>query len=265
MKKYIINFVFTVAVCSLSAQNESEPESTSGKNKSGGGKKVQSINRTYNVLPQSDKSKTHSFNIQRDTEVKPESQPTDTEFNTYKESFVGTGKTADSEIDPWGFAPSRRYLNRWFRDITGGRMFLEYMGTVGVGEDANHRLEWHGVFGYQFNPIFFLGVGQGYLFSLNKQETTAPTYGVLRVNFLDENTTPFFDMKTGYSFLGGQGFYINPNVGVSFGRKRRAWNISAGYSFQKAKVKKKTTIPYHEHYNFHGVSLRVSFEFSVFK
>lgn len=223
-------------------------------------KKTPIVVRPHSLRPQSDSSLGNSFSIERKMETKADM--TLQEYNALKPGIVGTGKVVEEEINPWGFAPNPRYLNRWYRDITGFRAFLDYGFTLGVGKNANHRLEWFGTFGYQFNPIFYLGVGQAYLLSVNKQESTAPTYANLRVNFLDEHTTPYLDLKGGYSFIENNGFFLNPNVGISFGKNKRAWNLGLGYSFQRAKVKKNDT---YTNLNFHGVSLKVTYEFSIFK
>lgn len=173
------------------------------------------------------------------------------------------GRIAEDELaNPWVYTNTKRYLNRWYRNITGFRVFTDYGTTIGFGKDYNIRGDLYMTFGYQFNPIYYLGVGQGYSLSLNSQESSAPSFVNARINFLDENTTPFFDLKGGYSFVEGKGLYLNPNIGLSFGKNKRAWNISAGYSLQKAKVQYKGTS---SSYNYHGVVLKVSYEFSVFK
>lgn len=223
-------------------------------------KKLPIIDRPQSLRPRSDSPLGNSFSIDRKMETKPDM--TLQEYNMLKPGIMGIGEVAEEEINPWGFAPNPKFLNRWYRDITGFRAFLDYGFTVGVGKDANHRLEWFGTFGYQFNPIFYLGVGQSYLLSVNKQESTAPTYANLRVNFLDEYTTPYLDLKGGYSFIENKGVFLNPNVGMSFGKNRRAWNIGLGYSFQRAKIKKNDV---YTNLNYHGVSLKVTYEFSIFK
>ena len=257
MKTSFFTFVSLLVVCTLSAQDDNSERKKSGI---GIQRRLPTINRPHNQSPQSSDSPFGgSFGIKREVK-KPEMTPQ--EHEVIKPDLVGTGQVATEDVNPLAYAPNQRYLNRWFRDITGFRSFLDYGFTLGVGQDANHRVEWFGSFGYQFNPIFFAGFGQGYLLSLNKMESSAPTFGNLRINFLDENTTPYFELKAGYDFLACKGVFLNPNIGLSFARKKKAWNIGMGYSFQKARLYKNG---YYTTYNFHGVSLRVTYEFSVFK
>ena len=262
MKRTLFTIISLLIVYTLSGQDRGNSGVGSEKRQSGAGlqRRLPTISRPHNLSPQSDNPFGSSFGVRRETIPQPEITPQ--EHEVVKPDLVGAGKVAEEDINPWGYAPNQRYLNRWFRDITGFRSFLDYGFTFGVGKNANHRVEWFGTFGYQFNPIFFVGVGQSYLLSVNKQESTAPTYGNLRVNFLDENTTPYLDFKAGYSFLSGQGVFINPNIGISFGKNKRAWNLGLGYSFQRAKMEKDNVCT---NYNFHGISFRVTYEFSIFK
>lgn len=262
MERTLLTVVSFFVFCNLMAQvrTDSIVEPENKQTGSGLQRKLPAIDRPHNLKPYSDNPFNSSVGIRREMIKRPEMTPQ--EHKVYVPDVVGTGKIAEEDVDPWGFALNPRYLNRWYRDITGFRSFLDYGFTLGVGKNANHRLEWFGAFGYQFNPIFFAGVGQGYLLSLNNKESSAPTFANLRVNFLDENTTPYLDIKAGYSFLESQGVFLNPNIGISFGKNRRAWNLGLGYSFQRAKVKKDNG---YTRCNFHGLSLRVTYEFSIFK
>lgn len=189
-------------------------------------------------------------------------QPSPRDQKVFIEGVNTRGKVAEEEIDIWGFAPNPIHINKWYRDITGFRVFVDYGATVGFGKDHNTSLDLYSSFGYQFNPKVYLGVGQGFSMSINKEESFGPTFANLRLNLLDDHTTPYLDLKTGYSFIEGQGFYLNPNIGVSFGKNKHAWNIGAGYTFQRAKFKQDGVNVYRK---YHGISLRVTFEFSIFK
>ncbi len=154
----------------------------------------------------------------------------------------------------------------WNRDISGYRGFIDYGYTHGVGNVKNNRFEIISSHGYQFNPIFFLGLGVGYNLSLNKKESSLPLFINPRINFLDEGTTPFWDVKGGYSFFGGRGYYVSSSFGVSFSKNDKvAFNIGLGYTLQCAKFDERSTIDpskfvtLDEKYN--GISLKLTFEY----
>lgn len=240
------------------ASNDSIPLEKS-KPSSGGMRRVP-VGRNYrNALPMSDRPM-GDLPIQRRRSLDTNPQPLST---TPKPGLVTEGRTAEDNLtDPWTYKPTKRYLNRWFRDITGFRVFLGKGLTLGIGNNYNYRVDIYGSFGYQFNPIFFVGIGQGYSISVNGEESTAPSFANVRVNFLDENTTPFLDLKAGYSFVAGEGLFLHPNFGYSFAKNNHAWNISAGYSYQKVSGRNKG-VKYK--YRYHGISLKLTYEFSIFK
>lgn len=257
--KYL--YVLSFLVCSSTtvlANNDSIPLEK-GKQTSGGVRRFPSSKSSRHNLPLMERP-FNSLPIETKRLDMPNPQPQEMPRT---HSLSTEGRTVEEDIaNPWRYTPTRRHLNRWYRNISGFRAFLDQGVTVGLGNNYNIRADWYGTFGYQFNPIYYVGIGQGFSLSLNGQESSAPSFVNARVNFIDENTTPFLDLKAGYSFVEGKGVYLNPNIGLSFGKNKRAWNISAGYSFQRADVTRKG-IKYN--YKYHGVVLKVSYEFSVFK
>lgn len=260
MKQFITTSILCFCCYSLSASNDSIPREKQKTMPSSNGRRIPTMSNPQRVRPLQDSPLKTPWDMNRKKNMQPKLEHQ--EFNRVN-SLTIKGKSAEDQlIDPWGFVLTDRHLNRWYRDIKGIRVLHSYSGTIGFGADANTRAEVDFTVGYQFNPIYYLGVGQGYAISLNKKESVAPTYVESKINFLDENTTPFLDMRFGYSFVGGKGLYVNPSFGFSFGRKKQAWNVSAGYSYQKATV---TRGDVRHHYKYHGVVLRVGYEFNIFK
>lgn len=54
---------------------------------------------------------------------------------------------------------------------------------------------------------------------INKKGSSLPVFINLCINFIDENTTPYWNLSTGDSFAEGKGFYFSTVFGVSFSKK----------------------------------------------
>lgn len=150
----------------------------------------------------------------------------------------------------------------------GYRGFVDLGFTPGVGDLATNRLEFSTSHGYQFNPYFYLGLGAGLHYYYEGGDAfVIPVFVNPRVNFIDGNITPFVDLKLGYSFVDAEGFYFNPNIGVSFKvQEKNAINVSIGYTMQKAKYDYYYYDYYYSYYNsgsvdINGISLKVGYEF----
>lgn len=179
---------------------------------------------------------------------------------------VAEGEMLAAPIDPAELnkapKPRRRYIG-WYRQIRGFRMFLDYGYIVGIGNTKNNKMEFATSLGYQFNPIFYVGAGTGGQLSMNDKDHSLPVFINGRMNFLDEYTTPFLDVRTGYSVAEGKGFYFSASAGVSFTKKgKHAFNLGLTYTSQNVKYyewRKGERIPIREAQ--HGLGLRASFEF----
>lgn len=158
--------------------------------------------------------------------------------------------------------PLRKYRG-WYRQIQGFRMFVDYGYMIGVGKTKNNRMEFATSLGYQFNPIFYTGIGTGGLLSMNDKDHSLPIFINGRMNFLDEYTTPYIDIKTGYSVAEGRGFYFSSSIGVSFTKKgKHAFNLGLTYTSQNVKYyewQDKERIAIREAQ--HGLGMRLSLEF----
>ncbi|MDR2956497.1 MAG: hypothetical protein LBV43_15600 [Prevotella sp.] len=154
-------------------------------------------------------------------------------------SPVSEGEMLAAPMDPSELAKApktRRKHRGWYRQIKGYRGFIEYGYVVGVGPTKNNKMEFLTSHGFQFNPIFYVGAGTGGYLSMNDKDHSLPVFINGRMNLLDEFTTPFIDIKTGYSVAEGKGFYFNASAGVSFSKKGGfAINLSATYCAQNVK------------------------------
>jgi hypothetical protein len=180
----------------------------------------------------------------------------------------GQSVGGEPDFDPYSIPRPRRQPKLWNRDIRGFRGFIDYAYIHGIGAAKNHRLEYAMSLGFQFNPIFYTGLGTSYTVTLNKKDHSLPVFINSRLNFLDEYTTPFWDLKIGYSVAEGKGFYLSTGFGVSFSKKgKRAFNLSLIYSLQNAKYyewsdkEPPTRIGIKQTY--HGISLKLSYEFGI--
>jgi hypothetical protein len=180
----------------------------------------------------------------------------------------GQSVGGEPEFDPYSIPRSRRQPKLWNRDIRGFRGFIDYAYIQGIGAAKNHRLEYAMSLGFQFNPIFYTGIGTSYTLTLNKKDRSLPVFINPRLNFLDEYTTPFWDLKLGYSVAEGKGFYFSTGFGVSFTKKgKRAFNLSLIYSLQNAKFyewsDKEPPTRIGVKQTYHGLALKLSYEFGI--
>lgn len=123
----------------------------------------------------------------------------------------------------------------------GYRGFID--GTFLVGNDnvyRNFNVKGGGFstgHGYQFSPYIFLGGGFAfyyYDFVNYDSGKSVPFYADFRVNMMDKNISPFFDLRIGYSPSNSmQGVFFSPTLGVRFGiTENFALNFSLAYTMQ---------------------------------
>ena len=122
----------------------------------------------------------------------------------------------------------------------GYRGFADFSYTLGVGDWGNHnRVGIMTSHGYQIAPQFFagLGVGFNYYFNGNDELCSLPVFAHFRSDLLENEITPYVDLRVGYSFLDVKGFYINPSVGCRFElNDNLGLNVGIGYTMQQAEV-----------------------------
>ena len=79
-----------------------------------------------------------------------------------------------------------------------------------------------------------------------------------RCDILENEITPYVDLRVGYSFLDIKGFYLNPSVGCRFElNDNLGLNVGIGYSLQMMSY----SWYYHEKENCGGIDLRVGIDF----
>lgn len=121
----------------------------------------------------------------------------------------------------------------------GYRGFADFSYTLGVGDwGKNHdRVGIMTSHGYQIAPQFFAGAGVGfnYYFNGHDELCSLPVFAHFRSDVLENEITPYVELKVGYSFLDLKGFYINPIVGCRFElNDNLGLNVGVGYTMQQA-------------------------------
>ena len=171
-----------------------------------------------------------------------------------------SGQTRDAVLNSESrFVETKSYNPR----TRGYRGWVETGGAVGIGGWDHDIFSFSTSHGYQFNPYFFLGAGVGVEYFFDYEAVVVPIFANARGYFMDRKTSPFIDVKIGYSPVGDiQGLYFSPSIGVSIGvSKKCAVNLSIGYNLQMAK--------FYHHYGYstyseellHGLSFKAGFEF----
>lgn len=177
-----------------------------------------------------------------------------------------SGQTRDAVLNSESrFVETKSYNPR----TRGYRGWVETGGAIGLGEYGSGVFSFSTSHGYQFNPYFFLGAGMGVEYFFDYETVVVPIFANSRCYFMDRKTSPYVDVKIGYSPVGDiQGVYFNPSIGVSIGvSKKCAVDISIGYNMQQGEF-----MDYEWYYGspvymgnihelIHGLSFKVGFEF----
>ncbi len=143
----------------------------------------------------------------------------------------------------------------------GYRGFADFSYTLGIGDwGKNHdRVGIMTSHGYQIAPQFFAGIGVGYNYYFNSHDeaSSLPVFVHFRSDLLENEITPYVDLRVGYSFLDIKGFYINPSVGCRFElNDNLGLNVGIGYTMQQAEF-----IYYSEKKNCGGLDFRFGIDF----
>lgn len=119
----------------------------------------------------------------------------------------------------------------------GYRGFVDFGYTLGVGDFGKNvdRVSLTTSHGYQIIPQLFAGVGVGVNYFYDEEAFGLPIFAHFRSDILNNDITPFVELKVGYSLLDVKGFYLNPAIGCRFSVSDNiALNLSLGYTVQKA-------------------------------
>ncbi len=121
----------------------------------------------------------------------------------------------------------------------GYRGFADFSYTLGVGDwGKNHdRIGIMTSHGYQIAPQFFagLGVGFNYYSDGNDELCSLPLFAHFRSDLINNEITPYVDLRVGYSLIDVKGVYINPSVGCRFELSDDiGLNVGIGYTMQQS-------------------------------
>lgn len=121
----------------------------------------------------------------------------------------------------------------------GYRGFADFSYTLGVGDwgKKHDRVGIMTSHGCQIAPQFFAGLGVGFNYYFNGDDDvySLPVFAHFRSDILNNEITPYVDLRVGYSFLDVKGFYINPAVGCRFELSDDiGLNVGIGYTMQQA-------------------------------
>lgn len=121
----------------------------------------------------------------------------------------------------------------------GYRGHFEAGVAFGVANDESDRFKMDFINGYQLSPIFSLGIGTGIRHFLNSDYVLFPVFADFRINFIDNDISPYLSGGVGYSFGGEEGFpgvglMMNTTMGVRFMiSDKSAINIGMGFDVQQ--------------------------------
>ena len=143
----------------------------------------------------------------------------------------------------------------------GYRGFADLSYTLGVGDwGKNHdRIGIMTSHGYQIAPQFFagLGVGFNYYFNGHDELCSLPVFAHIRSDILNNEITPFVDLRVGYSLIDVKGVYVNPSIGCRFELTDDiGLNVGVGYTMQQVEL-----VHYYEKKNCGGIDFRVGIDF----
>ncbi len=116
---------------------------------------------------------------------------------------------------------------------------IELGYQVGLGTYGMDRIKLNIINGYQLNPFVALGIGTGMRYYPDAEAVLVPFFANARVNFMDNQITPYASLDIGYSLdatngFEGVGLMINPTIGVSFKVSEKSFlNVGLGYEMQK--------------------------------
>lgn len=148
----------------------------------------------------------------------------------------------------------------------GYRGFADFSYTLGVGDwGKNHdRIGILTSHGYQIAPQFYAGAGVGfnYYFNGHDELCSLPVFAHFRSDILNNEITPYVELKVGYSLLDIKGVYINPSVGCRFELNDDiGLNVGIGYTMQQSDYYVKDYMINIERQNCGGIDFRFGIDF----
>lgn len=121
--------------------------------------------------------------------------------------------------------------------------------------------------GYQFNSWLYAGAGLtlDWVTNSSRHDTSSANLFLdLRSDLLRKKVSPFVDVKCGYTILGVQGLYFNPNIGCRISlNNRNGINISVGYVSRYRPQAHIGTNGYHYYSHIRSDAVMVSIGFDL--
>ena len=133
------------------------------------------------------------------------------------------------------------HLKKGSGSQSGYKGIVELGYQIGAGDYSTDNYKLNIINGYRINPHFSLGFGTGLRYYLDEYTALIPVFADFRVNFIDNNVSPYLSLDVGYSFdvmnIEGAGFLLNPTVGASVKiSEESALIVGLGYEIQKMEV-----------------------------
>ncbi|KAA6303558.1 MAG: hypothetical protein EZS26_000109 [Candidatus Ordinivivax streblomastigis] len=119
---------------------------------------------------------------------------------------------------------------------SGYKGIIDLGYSAGVGNYGIDRVNWNFINGVQINPHFAVGLGFGlrYFCSNGSDVLFIPIFADFRVNFTDNDVSPYFALDAGYSLGKEGGPLLSPAFGMSIkGPGKSAFLFGIGYEVQK--------------------------------
>ena len=138
----------------------------------------------------------------------------------------------------------------------GYRGFVDFSYTLGVGRYNINRISLMTSHGYQIVPQFYAGAGVGANYYYDRELWGLPVFAHLRSDILNNEITPYVDLRVGYSLIDVKGVYINPSVGcrIELSDNNIGLNVGVGYTMQQAES-------FYGNKNCGGIDFRVGIDF----
>ena len=121
---------------------------------------------------------------------------------------------------------------------SGYKGVVELGYQIGIDYYGEDRVKLDIINGYQINPYFSLALGTGVRYYTWSEDILIPIFADFRINFIDNNISPYLSVGIGYSFdaidyFEAVGFLLNPTAGISFKvSNKSAMNVGIGYEMQ---------------------------------
>lgn len=158
----------------------------------------------------------------------------------------------------------KRHSNPSFRNSNfkaENMMVIELGYVIGMGDISTNTLLLNGIYGYKVKPCFFVGIGTGLSYNLNRKDASINLFTDYRCIVINKKVTAFLDLVVGCSFdvtnefaVEGIFFLLNPSGNVKFSVSEKS-DLYVGIGYYMQKWKSGSVM------NTNGISTKVGFTF----